>query len=376
MDSQPVNIQTPPVVDYRPPAVREAAERADQLHKDFIKSMGGEVPGEVIVAPPPSTQVQIPVVTPPVTPSVTPPQPEVITRPAAMVPVDDDGIPPAGTTPEVWEQRFRSFKGRVERERADQQVLIQELTDAVRELQARPASTTPNVTFDGNNIDLTQFGITQDEIDLAGPELTNLIKKAAFGIAAAQTGSLREQIAPDVEEAKRVALEVEQQRRSAFVNNNLDSLLVPKYNVSFAEINKDRNFLAFLKLTPPGMYVTFHELLKNAWASYDAPRVLQIVNAFLEGSSAAPTVVTATPAPVTPAAPRGPQIPLVTLAAPGSGHAPSAPASAAEAKPTYTRADVQAFYRACARGHLANDPAQKAAYEAEIASAAAEGRII
>ncbi len=367
MDTQPVNIQTPPVVDYRPPAVREAAARADALQKEFIASMGIEVPTEVIATP-----AVIPQTQPPVTPTVETPPTE-IQRPAAMGPVDDDSIPPAGTTPEVWEQRFRSYKGRAERTISDARQMIEQLTNRMGELETQLQNNqnkVPVVTSTGN-IDLTQLGLTQEEIDMVGPELLNTFEKVARGAAAAAASQTAEQLRPDVEEAKRIAL---QQREEVMVRN-LNSYLSPKYNVNFEEINKNRNFLAFLKLTPAGSHVTFHKFLLDAWAKFDTPRVLEIVNAFLEGTPAPAQVVPPNPAPVNPAATRVPQIPLASLAAPGSGHAPSAPLPSAEAKQTYTRAQVQEFYRQCAKGYLANDPAQKKAYEAEIALAAAEGRI-
>jgi len=375
MDNQPVNIQTPPVVDYRPPAVRAAAERADALQKAFIADMNGEVPAEVIVTPPPSVQVQIPVVTPPPADqpvTVPAPAPE-IQRPAAMGPIDDDSIPPAGTTPEVWEQRFRSYKGRAERTISDTRQMVEQLTQRIGELENQIQNAPKNipVVTQTGNIDLTQLGLTQEEIDMVGPELLTTFEKVARGAAAAAASQTAEQLRPDVEEAKRLA---NQQREDAMVRN-LDSYLSPKFGVNFEEINKNRNFLAFLKLTPAGSRVTFHKFLLDAWAKFDTPRVLEIVNAFLEGTPAPAQVVPQNPAPVNPAAPRVPQIPLASLAAPGSGHAPSAPPPSAEAKQTYTRAQVQEFYRQCAKGYLANDPAQKAAYEAEIALAAAEGRI-
>ncbi len=380
MDSQPVSITPPPEIDYRPPAVREQAARADRMMLEHIALVNGQpIPPEVIPpVVPPSTEVKIPVVTQPTppTPNDPPQQPEVIQRPAAMGPPlnDDDSIPPDGSTIEVWQQRCRSIKGRMDRERSESRNFIQQLTLRVQELESKlnAPQPAPNVTLDGNNIDLTQFGITQEEIDMAGPELVNIIKKASLGIASAQTGNLREQLVPDVEEAKRIA---EIAKRQQFVDRNLDTYIVPKYGVQFAEINQNDNFKAFLKLTPPGHYVTLHELLKEAWARYDAPRVLQIVDSFLEGPSAPAGVVPPNPAPVTPAA-RVPQVSLASLAAPGSGHAPSTPAPGVEAKQTYTRAQVQEYYRAVQKGHLKDDPAAKAKYDAEIASAAAEGRII
>jgi hypothetical protein len=217
--------------------------------------------------------------------------------------------------------------------------------------------------------------ITEQDVANYGNDLIDFTKRAAAQVVAPQLQQMHQQ---NEEMRQRLAQEA---------RHNLDQrveLAVPNYR----EIDRNprwHNWLLSIDLLSGRVR---QQLLNEAIAAADAPRVISFFRGFLQDEqatghepSASPLLSQAMPprdqSVLSQAAPpREPAIPLASLAAPGRAR----PASGGDAfmqpdKPIYTRANLRDLYTAHRKGAYVGREAEWARIDADIIAAGREGRI-
>jgi hypothetical protein len=360
-DSIAVNRNTPDPGVHVPEAVRRAAAAADAA----MQSAQPEPPKPQVQNPPDDQFISIV--------QADPPQrlPQSVTQPAAQPQPQAEPQPPAPAQPQAppaenWEHRYRAMEGRYKQ--AAEALLsansrMEALETMLANMQSAPAAPPPPVQVTQRKL------ITQKDIDEVGPDLIDVIRRAA------------QEVVPDVsplqQELERLRGQVTgtvqhvSQNARQMMHQQLDDGL-PEWRT----INHDPEFHAWLALPDPYSGATRKKLLTDAYENNQGNRVLSIFRGF--ASELAATRPTEDPPFVPqpqpqPAAPTGPT--LKDLAAPGRARVAAAPQAPAE-KQTIRTSDINAFYAAVRRGEYRGREELKAQYEAELNLAMREGRVM
>jgi hypothetical protein len=318
-----------------PAAVKAAAARSNQIHATAYATEPPAAPEPVVDA-----------AAPPAAPPVAPPPP---VEPPPAPPVD-------------WEHRYNSMKGRFERAEARSAQLQDQITSLLARLDARPPTPQPAPQV--------QPLLTPQEVEEYGEDLLKVVGKRAKEELNPLLSKFEGDLASVKDQLANVGSHLQQSARDRMLSDMDRSL------PDWRELNTNSEFLDWLALPDAFSGVIRHELLKAAFEQNNSPRVLAFFNGFLQEAAVAPSDgqdQTAQP-PVPPAAPQPHKISLETLAAPGRAKtaAPSAPAE----KPSFTRAQIQAFYHDVSRGAYRGRDADKAKVEAQIFEATREGRVL
>jgi len=205
--------------------------------------------------------------------------------------------------------------------------------------------------------------ITEQEREEWGPEMLNVVGRAA-----------REELMPVVQPLLEEINQLKQQVRSqgTFVAKSARQSMydfLGKELPEWRDINKKVEFKQWLGLQDPLSGAKRQDMLNAAFEANQSPRVLAFFQEFLRGHQNAPTAgqqQAATPAPKTS---------LDSLAAPGRAKTAAAPEAPAPAKPIYTAAQINQFYRDSAQGKYRGREEEKNRIEQDIFLAQSEGRI-
>lgn len=280
---------------------------------------------------------------PPPAPVAPEPAPQPAPPPPAPVPAT-----PAPAPQDTWEQRYRSLQG-IHRGLQNQ---FNDLKTQFTQLEQRisappPPAPTPAPKPVADPKDVEDFGLPMVtmvsricEQYLAGAHQQI---EAQFNEVGQQIAALRQAIQGTSES---VALTAEQQFFAA-----LDKAL-PKW----PEINESEGFLAYLAEKDPIYGLPRSAALKNAQATGDAERAINIFKAYVD---------TLPPVQVPP--PAGSPTPRSS--------APTPPAPATD-KPFIRASEVAKFYDDVKRGVFRGNPAEGARLEALYNAALAEGRVV
>jgi hypothetical protein len=328
-----------------PAAVKAAAARSEQMFNQFrdqpITSEGNE-PAE---AQPPQDQEAQPQEQP-AEPPLTATQP---VAPAA--PADD----------ETWEHKYKSIHGRFQKAQDQMRGMadeIKNLQNIIATMQTAPSNAPTPPELQAERL------ITDDEARDYGEDFLKVVGKKAKEELVPIIKAQAEQI----EELKRMVSGVSsvvQQDSTDKMLTTLDEKL-PEWR----ELNTNQEFLSWLRLPDPFSGAIRHEMLKAAYTQGNASRVLAFFNGFLAEEAA---VAPAKAEPDTGTR-RVPKVPLESLAAPGRAKSAAGNAAPAE-KPSFTRANIAAFYADVAAGRYRGREAEKGKIEAQIFDAQREGRI-
>lgn len=323
-----------------PASVRAAAKRSE----DIVNANNGEPPVTTVEDAPPVGEPGITIV--PATP------------PVAPVP---DAAPPSREKM-YSENDLNAMKARWERADRDNQRLSEEvsnLRNLIGTMQAAPPAPPPATPPELRAESL----LTPQEINDYGPEFLEVVGKKAREIAGAEIAQLRQQV-DTLSKGFQTTTQMSAEQARDSMLAHLDEKL-PEWR----DINKDQNFLSWLRLPDAFSGAIRHDLLKAAYDQNNPARVMAFFQGFLAEEAAVAPANKAPPA--TGAAPG--KVPLESFAAPG--RAKSAAAAAPAEKPIITRAQVTQFYADVAAGKYRGRDAERAENEAAIFSAQGEGRI-
>lgn len=339
-----------------PQSVRDAAARAAAIHQQAYQTE--PQPEPVVVAAEPVAAAVAPVV-------AAVPEP----RPVAAVPVQPE--PPAATDDAKdtnWEHKFYAMQGRHKKATTQIGEMQEQMAQLGDEL-VRTQALVHNAPRIGDGVQpapqpVRNSQITDADVQNYGPEIIDLVRRAAAEAAAGEVEPLRQ----DTSQIKQTLQKTAKQRVA-------DSLTdaVPTWQ----QINRDPEFKRWLSLPDVYSGVVKGRLLNEAVKAADAPRAIAFFTSFLSERAATghsdPVVDTQPQA----AALREPAIPLETLAAPGRARpatGSTSPGSPAD-KPVFTRAQVAAFYANVRKGHYVGREREKDADEQLIFAAQREGRV-
>lgn len=324
-----------------PAAIKAAALKADQLHQQFYPT---EKQPEVEATEKPVEGQQPPEGTP------VPPTPE---SPPAEPPVAKSGTPEGK---DDWEHKYKSLKPRFDQ----QSDMIAGLNQRINGLERTLANSAKPSPAERRNPDLSFKPLDKEERDAYGDDFLDVAARAA-----------QEKLDPEL---RRLRDEVEQIKDQTEVQakQNLYQYLTDNLP-SWRQINRNPKFIAWCNLPEPYSGAIRMQMLNDAFARGDAPRVLRFFNGFLTDEAAT------APAGNQPEIPTGKpgngKVPLENFAAPGRAKAPAGEMPPAE-KETITQAQIAHFYMLVQKGHYRGNPAEKDRLERMIFEAQAEGRIV
>lgn len=338
---------------FIPDSIKKAASAAVAAHKAAY----GETPNPSDT-PPPAPETPPPVVGNSGSVETSPPQPP---PSAADTPVEPPVVTPPPPPVENWEHRYHAMKGRYDQ--ATQQIgsLQQQMTELGDELmRVRQGVSVPPTPDEPP----AHVRVTQDDIQTYGPELIDVIRRAAI-----------DAVSPELATVKRQAVQATQQVTRQSVKGVYQELEASVPN--WRELNNSPRFKAWA--SQPDVYSgqVRGKLLNAALQAADAPRVIAFFKGFLAEEVATGNAPDPTQRkPQDPPAPREAAVPLATLTAPGrakpaTGESPAAPAD----KPIITRAQISNFYADVRRRVYDGREADKLRFEQMIQDAQREGRI-
>lgn len=340
-----------------PQSVKDAAARAALIHQQAYQTE--PQPEPVPVAAEPVTAAVAPVV-------AAVPEP----RPVAAVPVQADAPVAAAGDPDTnWEHKFHAMQGRYKKATGQIGELQEQMSQLGDEL-VRTQALVHNAPRIGDGVPpvapqpVRTPQITDADVASYGPEIIDLVRRAAAEAAAGEVEPLRQ----DTTQIKQTLQKTAKQQ----VVDSL-SLAVPNWQ----QINRDPEFKRWLSLPDVYSGVVKGVLLNQAVKAANAPRAIAFFTSFLsERAATGHSDPVVEPQPQA-AALREPAIPLDTLAAPGRARpatGTTAPGSPSD-KPVFTRAQVAAFYTRVRQGAYAGRERDKDAEEQQIFAAQREGRV-
>ncbi len=338
-----------------PPSVRRAAEAANALHAASYQQPAPE--------PDPAPAATEAAVAQPEPPAA-PPEPAPAPQPEPPPPAPDrlsTAEERAAAEPGSWEQRYYGMEGRWKQAQVSLGQMQQQLSELGDELtrtqqivqqQPRQQPQPPPQTF-----------VTDQDVQTYGPELLDMIQRAA-----------RQAVSPDLQAVTQQTRHVSQQiakQGTAGLYQQLD-----QHVPTWKEVNTDPRFRQWCRLPDVYSGQVRGKLLNAAFQAADAPRVVAFFQGFLNeevatGNAPAPQAQAAAPA-----APRQAAVDLATLAAPGRAKPATGNTTASSAdKPSFTIAQIKAFYSKPVRDSYIGREADRLRDEQEIFRAQKEGRV-
>lgn len=333
-----------------PPAIRAAAMRANQLHeaaykepeeiKAEVKGDGKPANGDGKPVEQPAKQEEAPVAEE--------------TPPAEKTPA---------STPEDWEHKYNSLKGRYDRQDDTIRGLnarIDQLTSLIAAAPKTPQEQPPSEMKFGKLTDKDRDDFGEDFLDAAaraaeerfGPYLRSLEQQVR-------------QLGGSVQNVAATTAQNAQQSMYGYLDEQMPD---------WRQINRDPKFLAWANLPDPLSGVIRVEMMRDAHQKADGARVLRFFRGFLNDEAASDPARRAEPE--TPSADKAKgKVPLSEFAAPGRAKAPAATDVPGE-KETITHAQIAAFYLDVQKGKYRGNEAEKDRLEREIFKAQAENRVI
>jgi len=338
---------------FSPPPVRKNAERAD----DAFRAAQGQPPAE---APPPQE-------TPPPEQETPPPQLAPVPEPTQLPLFAQGGPAPQAPPPqapqiseESWETRYKAMEGRYKRAEGDIRSMSEQIS-SMQNLMAsmqRPTETPRELQ--------PQSLLTAEERTEYGDEFLGVVARRA-----------KEELSPEVAQLRSKLTNLEKQLQTTSEQNTtrarfeLEATLdarIPHWR----DINVLPEFHSWLAL--PDMYsgAIKHDLLRQAYAQNNTPRVISFFKGFLDQEAA--HVPQGSELHSADGLQTNGKVSLEQFAAPGRAKTSAASQAPAE-KPIITRAQISHFYAESASGKYRGREAERAQLEAMIFDAEREGRI-
>lgn len=346
--------QAPVDTDVKlPPGVAAQAAAADEAHKRAYPKQDAPQP---TLAPPPTDQPAPQPAPPPAPPqaSMTSPQP---VPPQEPQPTADENL-----TAEQWRHRYLSMKGRYEQSATAIGSMQEQMAELGDELVRTQQSIRQPQPEPQRQQAPPQSLVTDEEIKTYGPELIDLVQRAA-----------RAAIMPDLRNLHNGVDQVNKRVQGVSANTLYQNL--DRHVPTWREINVNPRFKVWCSLRDVYSGALRGKLLNAAFQAADAPRVVAFFNGFLAEEQATGQLPDPSLQPPSPA-PRTAAIPLDMLTAPGRAHPaggdnPNLPVD----KPIFTRAQIAAFYADIRRGSYVGRDPEKQQMEQSIFLAQREGRV-
>jgi len=207
--------------------------------------------------------------------------------------------------------------------------------------------------------------LTAEEVEEYGEDLIDVIRRAAVEAVGSQIARLEQQLNTVNQQVGGVTQVVSETKRDK-VFAKLDSQVE-----NWRDLNRSPEFLEWLKETDPYSGNQRGVMLRKAFDSGEADRVIAFFKGFLNEHAA-----------VSSSQPEGsrtqgkPKVDANKLVTPGKSRANKASAGAQEDKRYYTEQEINEFYKAVSRGDFRKKPEEKDKTERAIFRALNEGRVV
>lgn len=326
-----------------PAAIRAAANKAGQLHKDAYETPAPqqEQHGQE------RQQEEAKIVE-------TPPAPKAGTEEVPVeTPAKGEGYDGS------WEQKFHSMKGRYDK----QEDVIRQLTSELGGMRSEIERLRTSVATPAPTKENTFKKLTAEEREAYGEDFIDVSARAAEEKLMPEIETLKATVADLTGKLGQVA-KASHDTQTLTMNQQLDRDLP-----DWKKINRDPRFIAWLNLRDPFSGAIRFNMLKEAHASGDAYRVLNFFNGFLRDEAVVDPAKRIEPEVTSQG-----KLSLESLAAPGRAKAPAAPTPPGD-KETITRSQIKEFYALVNKGHYRGNEAEKADLERRIFEAERDGRV-
>lgn len=336
-----------------PPSVVAQGARADAIHAQAYAKPDAPQPA---LAPQPEPQPALQPAPQPVPPQAQQPAPQPAPQPEPQPPQSDENL-----TAEQWRHRYLSMQGRYNQAATSLGAMQEQMSELSDELMRTQQAPQPR-QVPQQQPQAPQPLVTDEEIKTYGPELIDVIQRAA-----------RAAISPDLQNLHNGVTQVNQRVQQVSAGGLYATLdqQVPEWR----QINVNPRFKGWCGLRDVYSGAVRGSLLRAAFQAADAPRVVAFFKGFLSEEQATGQLPDPSLQPPVPLVPRTAAIPLESLTAPGRAHPAGGEQSLPVDKPVFTRSQIAAFYSAVRQGQFAGRENDKNVTEQAIFLAQREGRV-
>jgi len=323
-----------------PRAVREQAERADQLARELGAANVSDAPeGE---------REQGGDGTPP--------------SPPEQQELDDQRAPVREPEDESWRQRFNTLQGKYDAEVPQLYGQIRNLTNLITSMQNAPAPAPPPPPAPAAP------QITDEDREMWGDDLPQAVSRWVGGAASEEVRQLRAEV--EYLKGGQQRHDVSLTQHSVMSQLDMDPDLAGRWR----QLNDDPRYLQWLSEIDQFSARPRLELLREAYGQGDANRTGRFFKTYLAEHTAPPASRVPPHTMQNGSAPAG-RMRLEELAAPGRAAASGTNGGASPERRMWTNREIGAFYRDVQRGVYRSRQADKDRIEADILAAASEGRV-
>ena len=314
-----------------PRKIREAAEAADAQLAAILEAESASLVVDPVTGEP----------NPPATPVVAP-------------------TPPT----ENFEQKYRSLQGKYDSEVPLLRSQLQNYERTNSALSAQVASLSDQVRILSTQVSATPSAgnVTDADLSQFGPELIDLMRRVASEQSGAATGSVRDLVAAEVANVRTDVSKLTQSHAEIARKAYDDGLTASVPN--WRDINATREWLEWLAQFDPILGTTRQAAVSAAYEAYDVPRTVAFLKQYIALQIPASTGLT-------------PEQELARQVSPQANS--TVPVTTPVADPAlsrvWTQDEIAEVYRNQIQGRNKLPADRFAAVEAEIAQAAAEGRV-
>lgn len=340
---------------YAPQKVRDAAKRAEELHREIYGPKRGEEPPAEGESPAPPAEAAYPQPQAPQTEQ--PPQPQ---QPQTTAEQDRD----ERSEYEKLQARYKTLQGKYNAEvptlRRENQKLQSEKRQLEAELeqlrQAPPAQSQDSMTMSPE--------MERQLRDEFGDDFPKILRS----IAAEEAKRMVASVTPRIENVERTFKEETEQQRKRRVYDHLHAT-VPGWE----DINKSQEFHEWLAMYDPLSGQVRRNMLMAAFEGGDAERVAHFFESFKQESKVKDGVDTPSADTQRPASQD-----LSRFVSPTPSRQPAPQTVGTESQhraPQWTREQIRAFYKDKMRGVFKNDPERARRIEESIFEAQRQGLV-
>lgn len=279
-----------------------------------------------------------------------------------LAPVEDTEI----GEPDNWEHKYKTLQGMYNREKTNVSELtgrVDALQGMLGKLQDMREAAAPGVAVE----DAVASTLTDDEIKDYGPELIDVMKRAAVEAVQGELSTLRQENAD-----LKAAVGSVGQTQAQSVKEKLYASLAEQVP-NWKQVNTHPDFLEWLNQEDVYSGLARGQMLTRAFTQNDTVRVVRFFKGFLSENAALQPAADVNP-PVEVPAPT-PKVDLASLASPGQGSGGGAD-NINETGRLWRESEIGTFYEDARKGKFKGRQDVYDATEREIQNAMNQGRIL
>jgi len=353
-----------------PKQVQKQIDEADRIASEMEAAQSGGTPELQVVGdePPAPTDNTDPTLTPQdKNLSFEAPQPEADALDTPIVAPAEPVVATELGEPDNWEHKYKTLQGMFNSEKQNVLNLTTQV-ESMRNTLAGLSAAREAQVVDEPVAAAAKSALTEDEIKDYGPDLIDVMKRAAVEAVQGELSELRRENA----DLKAVVGSVGHTQEVTAKDKLYAGLVAAVPN--WRQVNNHPDFLAWLNEKDVYAGVARGQMLTRAFGANDTDRVIQFFKGFLSENAALQPAAVADTSTVEVPRPT-PKVDLASLASPGQGSGGGAD-NINETGHLWKESEIGAFYEDCRKGVFKGRDAEKQATEQEIQNALTQGRIL